>query len=297
MKLIRRSVPLLTALAVVAASVLFASTSSAQGPPGGSLPSQAQAELPADGFSLPAQAQQVAPGVWFLGEAVDNGVPVVGYAYEHHRDGHGGGPSGGGDPTPTPEPTPDASGCYSFIANGARWRVQETVTVDATNGPASSGQIATWMRKWETALGGVIYGGFTSGSALSADTASTDGDNEIYFGPIAEPGVLGYTIVWSSRIGPPSSRQIVEADMVIDTEWPWQVAVEDLTVGVSTIADGNFDLAAVFAHEAGHYVGLDHTATTAECEAQTMYPSLQDGDDRKQSLDVGDIAGVVDLYS
>lgn len=284
MNVLRRSVPVLAVITVVAASLSFASTSGAQGPPGG--------------FSLPAQAQEVADGVFFLGTGVDNGVPVVGYAFEHHRSGHDAGPSGGGDGGGE-DPPADASGCYSFLANGARWQSPENVLVDPDNGfGATFADIRGWMEKWETALGSDIYGAFSNvNGPLSADTASTDGLNEVYFGPIAEAGVLGYTIVWSSRIGPRNSRPIVEADMVIDTGWQWQVALEDTADGVSSIAPDSLDLAAVFVHEAGHWVGLGHTDTTAACEAQTMFPSLSTGDDRKQSLDLGDISGVIDLYN
>ncbi len=284
MKLVRRSAPLLV-LAAFAAILTFASASGAQGPPAG--------------FSLPPQAQEVGPGIYYLGSGVDAGLPVVGYAYEHHRAGHNGGPSGGGDGGGGEDPPADASGCYSYIANGARWLTPETVTINpANNFEVSAADIQGWMEKWETARGESIYGGFaTTNAPLSADSAGTDGLNEVYFAPIAENGVLGYTIVWSSRIGPRSSRPIVEADMVIDPEWSWQVADENTVPGESSIGAGNLDLVAVFAHEAGHFVGLGHTEATAECEAQTMFPSIAAGDDRKQSLDVGDIAGVIDLYN
>ena len=276
--MMRRSISLLAVAAILVTNVAIASTSVAQGPP--------------DGFSLPPQAQEVAPGVWFLGTGVDNGLPVVGYAYEHHRDGHDGGPGGGGGNDGGEDPPSDASSCYSFIANGAHWQSPEAVTVDASNPVgATFGDIEAWMRTWEDHASG-IYGAFGAGSNLTADTSSTDGSNEVYFDEIADAGVLGFTIVWSSRIGPPTSRPIVEADMVVDPNWNWWIGTE----GDGTIGADQLDLAAVFAHEAGHYVGLGHTDATG-CEAQTMYPSLSSGDDTKQSLDVGDTAGVIDLYN
>lgn len=270
-----RHIPIFAAAGLVALVASVTAPSAAQGPP--------------DGFSLPPQAAEVAPGVFFLGTAVDDGVPVVGFAYAHHKDGHGGGPGGpGGDPEPSP--------CYEFIANGAHWQVAEDVEVDPSSNPnlgVSVSDVDGWMRAWEsqTAVSG-IYGGFGPGSGLSADTTSTDGRNEVYFDTIAEPGVLGFTIVWSIRRGPPSARGIVEADIVVeDGEWNWWIGEE----GDGTIGGGELDLTAVFIHEAGHYVGMGHTEDPG-CEAETMYPSLVAGDDTKQSLGDGDIAGVEDLY-
>ena len=148
------------------------------------------------------------------------------------------------------------------------------------------------MRAWEVQSAvSDIYGGFSSGTNLSADTTSTDGRNEVYFDAIAQSGVLGYTIVWYSRIGPRRSRGIVEADIVVeDGDWNWWS-------GAVTITNEQLDLGAVFTHEAGHYVGLGHTNQTTECAEQTMYPSLSSGDASKQSLGVGDIAGIEDLQN
>ena len=155
----------------------------------------------------------------------------------------------------------------------------------------SVSDIRNWMQAWETQTSASgIYGAFSGGLGLVADTTSTDGRNEVYFDTIAEPGVLGYTIVWSSRIGPPSSRGIVEADIVIeDSEWNWWA-------GDGTIAGQQLDLGAVFIHEAGHYVGLGHTDQTTLCEQQTMYPSLSRGDDSKRTLGIGDRTGAETLY-
>ena len=52
----------------------------------------------------------------------------------------------------------------------------------------------------------------------------------------------------------------------------------------------------VVIHEAGHYAGVSHTATSDLCSEQTMYPFLSAGDNTKESLGVGDIAGIGELY-
>jgi hypothetical protein len=270
-----RSIPLM-ALAALVTALTGVGSSAAQGP---------------SGFALPPQAAEVAPGVFLLGTGVDRGIPVVGYAYAHHKDGHSSGPGAGGDPAPPPE---DESSCYSFIANGARWRTAEDVVVDSANDASlavSVSDIRSWLQAWETQTSASgIFGAFSGGQDLVADATSTDGRNEVYFDTISEPGVLGYTIVWSSRIGPPSSREIVEADIVIDdSEWDWWT-------GEGTISGQQLDLGAVFVHEAGHYVGLGHTDQTTLCEQQTMYPSLSYGDDVKQTLGIGDRTGLENLY-
>ena len=275
-----KNVALAAAAALLVTVVAVAPGSAAQGPPE---------------FSLPPQAAEVAPGVFFLGTSVEAGRTVVGYAYAHHRDGHGGGPGGGGDGD---DPVSgDASDCYSFIANGARWQSQEKVRVNADAGPASAADIEGWMRAWEDQPIGsaAVYGTFEPTSVtLEADATGTDGDNEVYFGSIADENVLGYTIVWSSRIGPPRSRPIIEADIVIDNDSEWDWWVQDGSTDIDPPA-GELDLGAVFTHEAGHYVGLGHTDTTPTCADETMYPSLG-SEGTKRSLGDGDKAGRNALY-
>ena len=140
-----RYIPFLAIAALALVLAVVSSSSAAQGPP--------------PGFALPAQAVEVAPGVFFLGTGVDNGVPVEGYAYAHHKNGHNGGPGGGAEPTPTPDPEPaptpdpgtgDASTCFSFIANGAHWQSPEAVIVDPSSAlGVTLGDISGWMQAWE----------------------------------------------------------------------------------------------------------------------------------------------------
>ncbi len=254
-------------------------------------------------FSLPEQASEVAPGVFFLGQAVQDGVVLEGYAYARYAEpaeggrrenakpdwagGKGGG--GGGEET-------DPATCYSFIAKGAKWNTPEGYVFNPYNN-GNIGQIEVTetdgaFATWETAASSatIVLSGSETSELLTADTSGTDGKNEIYFAHIPDAGVLGYTIVWSTRSRGRRAGQIVESDMVIDDDnWSWYT-------GGDGIKDGEIDFWSVFTHEAGHWVGMGHTKTTDLCIEQTMYPSISSGDLSKRYLGVGDTTGVSALY-
>ena len=218
-------------------------------------------------FALPAQASEVAQGVFFLGTAVKDGVVVDGYAFETGRsvvrgrsaDARPSKPGNGGGGNQDP-----AAGCYSFISAGASWLTLEGYEV-GNDGPGVGASIAAAFDTWETAAG--VNKDFVgpevppdSATDFVADTVSPDGHNEVYAGLVGDPGVLGYTIVWSTRGRGRTPGQIVEAEMVIDIDGDWKWGSEP----------GNFDLGTVVLHEAGHWVGLGHTNTTTDCAGQVL---------------------------
>ena len=265
-------------------------------------------------FSLPDQASEIAPGVFFLGHAAEDGVDLVGYAYARYATadengrranakpdnpggggGNGGGKPGGGGGGGGSE---DPATCYSYIANGARWSTTESYLFNSNSpsgnitGVTISGTNDAFTA-WESAGQASIVDqpNETTNEVLVADTAGTDEKNEIYFASISDANVLGYTIVWSTRSRGPLLGQIVEADMVIDDDnWDWYT--QSSVAGTEQI-----DFWSVFTHEAGHWVGMGHTDTETWCEEQTMYPSISNGDSTKRILGDGDIAGVSALYS
>ena len=259
----------------------------------------AEAQGPPVGWSLPPQAREVAPNVWFIGTSVSDGVAVEGFAFIHPAVGHAkptGSPGGGkgkDKPKDDGDPTPDASSCYSFIANGAVWRSLEDYRFDLTGAPAgaTADLFSGAFETWEAAAGTQIVGSGTSSGTEAALVLNES--NDVFFGDIVDAGTLGVTVVWYTRGGRPSSRRIVEADIMIDTDdgWNWQ-----LVAAGGQMATGAFDLKGVVVHEVGHYVGLGHTDTTTLCAAETMYPSIAAEDSSRQSLGVGDRAGIKRLY-
>ena len=237
--------------------------------------------------------------MFFLGQTVQDGVVLEGYAYARYaepaevgRRGNAkpewaGGKGGGGGDEET-----DPATCYSYIAKGAKWNTPEPYLFNPYNngniGLIGVAETDGVFKTWEKAAGAtIVKSGSETDVSLVADTSGTDGQNEIYFASIPDPGVLGYTIVWSTRSRGRRAGQIVESDMVIDDDdWSWYTGTNG----------AGMDFWGVFTHEAGHWVGMGHTETTDLCTEQTMYPSIGAGDLSKRTLEEGDTTGVSALY-
>ena len=256
--------------------------------------------------SLPEQARPVAPGVYYLGRAVDKGRVVEGYAFLRYKKGHvkPGTECGNGICEPgenankCPEDCggtihdPDTSSCYGFLARGAKWKTVEDYDVNPANSRGLdegdlAAKIAADIAEWEAAAGVDILGsGSSTDDTLEADTVSTDGLNEVYFGDIAEPGVIAFAIIWGIFGGPPQYRELVEWDQVYDeVDFDWSLSGES----------GKMDFENIATHELGHSVGMGDLYTS-DCAEVTMYGYATDGETKKSSLEAGDIVGVAKLY-
>lgn len=250
---------------------------------------------------LPAHAVEVAPGVFYLGKAVDKGRIVEGYAMfvkpTCNKNGIcepelGENPScidcknGEEDPT-----EPDTSSCYGFLSKGARWKTIEPYLVNPANtrgldGTFVTSNLATNIVKWETAAGVDILGNEISGIVDGADFYSTDNQNEVYFADIDRDGVIAMAIIWGIFGGPPFNRELVEWDMVFDdVDFDW---------GIGEVEKMDFENIAT--HELGHAVGLGDLYNDF-CSEQTMYGYSTEGETKKRTLEAGDIAGIQKLYS
>jgi len=262
-----------------------------------------KAKAPERSLIIPAHAIEVAPGLFYLGTAVDNGRLVEGYAMFAKPGtvcGNGICEPGenarkcpadcaGEDPA-----EPDTSSCYGFLAKGAKWKVVEPYVVDPTNTGGLISATSTFINdnlaldidKWEAAAGVNILGEEISGIVDGADLESPDNKNEVYFADINSPGAIGVTIIWGIFGGPPPFRELVEWDMIFDdADFDWSAAGET----------GKMDFESIATHELGHSVGLGDLYT-AECSEQTMYGYASNGETKKRTLETGDITGIQKLY-
>lgn len=256
---------------------------------------------------IPARAVEVTPGVFSLGTAVHNGKVVEGYAfYKYKKDNAkpdtscGNGvcepgeninkcpqDCGGGE-----DPDPDTGSCYEFLAKGAKWKTVEPYMVDPTNTEGLDeafvrDNLALDIDKWEIAAQGTdILGDEIVGIVDGVDMIQPDDKNEVYFGDIAEPNVIGVTVVWGIFGGPPKWRELIEWDMIFDqADFDWSATGE---------AD-KMDFENIATHELGHSVGMGDIYTN-ECSEMTMYGYASNGDTNKRTLEDGDINGVKALY-
>ena len=98
-----------------------------------------------------------------------------------------------------------------------------------------------------------------------------DGQNGVGWAAL-EDGTLGVTVY---------STSIDEADMGINTRYPWNLGCQELST--------SYDLQTVILHENGHVVGLGHSNDTNAI----MYPSYQQAN---CSLGQDDINGIRSIY-
>lgn len=249
---------------------------------------------PASGqiFSLP-QAAQNSP-VISLGTAVDPVTHelVEGYAIVHYKKGQAK-PGAGNGSAKVPK-------CYGFLASGAKWKAVENWEVNPNNirGLGSSfvlNNLTADIAKWEDAADGVVGNsifldilgsGLATTSILVADSASPDGQNEVYFANVLDSSAIAVTIVWGIFSGPTFNRKLVEWDQIYDdVDYDWS----------ATGATGKMDFENIATHELGHSVGLADLYNSV-CGEETMYGYAQTGETQKRSLNTGDILGVSTLY-
>jgi hypothetical protein len=256
-------------------------------------------EEPKNTVTIPSVAVEVAPNIFYLGSAIDEGEVVEGYAIIDYKKGFGkppwaggpGGPGGNGG---------DTSDCYSFLAKGAKWKTVEPWVVNTANDEGLSSafvfsNLAEDISKWEDAADGAVDGsistdilgdGSTTTETLEADTDRPDDQNEVYFGDVGQSGAIAVTIVWGIFRGPPSKRKLVEWDQVYDqVDFDWSSSGEA----------GKMDFENIATHELGHSVGLGDLYED-KCSEQTMYGYAHYGETKKRTLEDGDINGVYQLY-
>ena len=239
-------------------------------------------------IAIPAHAVEVAPGIFSLGEALDNGQIVEGYAIITYKEGFGKPPWAGGPDKPNGA---DTSNCYTYLARGAKWKSIEPYLVDPTNTrgldeSAIRTIIAGSINKWEDAAEKQILGNEIAETVDRLNIGNLNDKNEVMFGDISYEDVIGIAITWGIFSGPPSQRVLVEWDQIYDDiDFDWSITGEE----------GKMDFENIATHELGHSVGMGDLYED-RCSEQTMYGTAINGEIKKRTLEDGDINGVFKLY-
>ena len=172
--------------------------------------------------------------------------------------------------------------CFATLAKGARIKTTEgyitDIDVDAT-------LTETSLESWDSEVDFEVFGARDVGGVVDgADTISPDGKNEVMFEDLGTTSTVAYTIVWGVFSGPPRQRELVEWDVVFNSDYDWSLSGEA----------GKMDYQNVATHEFGHALGLGHPDDS--CSDETMYRFVSLGETKKHDLNAGDITGVNEIY-
>ncbi len=187
---------------------------------------------------------------------------------------------------------PDTSSCYAFLGRGVEWKelpVNYFIDPDNQDGLTEEfviSAISAGAEEWDNHTSADLFGTYTVDYNSSWDNDAPDNRNELVFGDYPQDGVIAVAIIWGYFGGRPSAREIVEFDVLFDTDFTWGDANIDETV---------MDLQNIATHEIGHGAGLGDLYDTV-CAEETMYGYSNYGDIKKRDLNVGDIVGIQTLY-
>lgn len=184
--------------------------------------------------------------------------------------------------------------CYDFLARWAKWKelpVDYVIDPDNPDGLTEDfviNAISLGAEEWDSHTSTELFGVYSINYNSSWDSDTPDGRNELLFGDYPQEGVIAVTVVWGYFSGPPSMREIIEFDVLFDTNWAWGDATNPETPNV-------MDLQNIATHEIGHGAGLDDVYDTA-CSEVTMYGYSDYGETQKRDLAAPDIKGIQELY-
>lgn len=213
--------------------------------------------------------------------------PLTKITLIHYRKGYAKPPWAGGGGN-----KPKAEKCYSFLSKGAKWKT--TIPEGYVINPTASGldtsfvvsAVTAGADEWDTHSPTEVFGPASVDTTVIYNDAYTDNINSVSFGSYPDDNVIAVTSVWGYFYGAPSTRQIVEWDMLFNTYWPWGDGEDPNTELM--------DLQNIATHELGHSAGMGHPGDA--CTEETMYSYSALDEIKKRDLSVGDIAGILELY-
>lgn len=189
---------------------------------------------------------------------------------------------------------------YKYLGKWVRWKslpVDYVIDPDNPDGLTEgfvTSAISKGAEEWDAHTGVELFADtYSIDHNASWDSAVPDGRNELLFGNYPEYGVIAVTVVWGYFSGPPEMREIIEFDVLFDTDFTWGDA-DPNNDGV--IDNPNvMDLQNIATHEIGHGAGLADLYDLC-CAEETMYGYSEYGEVKKRDLNTGDISGIQGLY-
>lgn len=177
--------------------------------------------------------------------------------------------------------------CYKLL--GVKWK--STPVNYVVHPDLSLEAIVASAETWDAVTSAELFGTTFVDPSANWDSEFPDGRNEYSLGNYPEEGVIAVTVVWSGVPVGGKGKQIIEFDVMFDTDYNWY----DCTVTECTATNKGMDLQNIATHETGHGVGLADVYSSA-CSAVTMYGYSNYGEIQKRTLEPPDITGLQKLY-
>ena len=217
--------------------------------------------------------------------------PLEKIVYIHYKKGHGK-PEGSPGKGPDKDDGGEDEGYYKLL--GAKWKtLPVTYYIDPTGsgltGSFVTSAISTSAEEWDSWTSSELFSDayeVIDDGSWDDTSDELDGRNELVFGDYSEDGVIAVCIVWGYFKGASGKGEVIEFDIMFDTDYTWGDAELDSTV---------MDLQNIATHELGHGVGLADLYNEEAFE-ETMYGYSNEGEIKKRDLYIGDITGVAKLY-
>lgn len=183
------------------------------------------------------------------------------------------------------------SKCYGFISKGAKWRTTAAYYInDSESGLSPSlvkDAICGGAEAWDDCIDFELFKDdciFTE----EYHAGVQDFRNTLSWGDYPQNGVIAVTTIWGYFYGPPGLREIIEFDILFDTDFLWGDAADTCDPEV-------MDLQNIATHELGHGAGLADLYESS-CSEETMYGYSDYCETQKRTLETGDIIGINELY-
>jgi len=228
---------------------------------------------------------EVAPGVFYLGQAMDKGQIVEGYAFVHYAKDS--------DKVTKIKPVWDDSyDKYKFLlpslklkwANTMQYKVNPTSN-GLGDAPYILSIIDTSLETWDIETADEIFASSVTDYTVSYSDVQ-DQTNTVTWGTLPWANAIAVNSLWINRY----FETIVESDVAFSTSYTWA----DCTVTGSDCINGKMDLQNIATHEFGHN-GLGDLYMPPS-KALTMHGYGWFGDIGKRTLGDGDKLGIQALY-
>lgn len=179
-----------------------------------------------------------------------------------------------------------APSCYKLL--GVKWKsLPVSYVVNPEVEAIVPEAVFSGNETWDTATSRELFNNsYSLDSAANWDDNYPDGRNEYSMGNYPQSGVIAVTVVWSGVPIGGKGRQIIEFDVMFDTDFTWGDATSNPAV---------MDLQNIAVHESGHGVGLGDVYRS-RCSEVTMYGYSDYGETKKRTLEQPDIIGLQKMY-